>query len=293
MACLASEVPTPRDFLETNTRARTSNHHSHLVMEEYKGHYKTKGKKTVNKTKTSKKKDKDKKICEGGTCKVFLADLTRKLQMKRKHEEDEAISRDIVQNIIDAIESVTITVTSKKPVTEKPEITPVNIEQLQTLAPELCPRDAIDIPNIPETDKITPKQEFIVNDASEFVFREANLKSEFKIPKMPVVTSDVMKPKQKPTGSMHEMAVNTGDDHDVASEISKYVQTLKKISLIAEEFNQKTAKNLKEIVNSVQEDLIKKLEELQTEQRKKVADLLTQEAEKQAELENLSISVDE
>lgn len=64
-----------------------------------------------------------------------------------------------------------------------------------------------------------------------------NHKSSFKIPKMPLVSSDVFKKRKSIT---EDVAVNTTCDNDIASEITKHVATLKKISLIAEEFNQKT-----------------------------------------------------
>ncbi|VVC99891.1 unnamed protein product [Leptidea sinapis] len=50
---------------------------------------------------------------------------------------------------------------------------------------------------------------------------------------------------------MEDVAVNTSCDRDVATELTKYVGTLRRISLIAED---------------VQEDLLKKLEEIKAEQ---------------------------
>ncbi|KAL4706397.1 hypothetical protein ACJJTC_004167 [Scirpophaga incertulas] len=84
---------------------------------------------------------------------------------------------------------------------------------------------------------------------------------------MPVISSTVLKlaAERRRKVPTVDVAVNTSRERDLANEIARHVSTLKKISLIAEEFNQKTAKNLKEIVDSVREDLIKKLDEVQAE----------------------------
>ncbi|RVE47070.1 hypothetical protein evm_008254 [Chilo suppressalis] len=211
--------------------------------------YKAKNKKPAAKPKTTKKRKSD-----GPTCSMFLAELTKKLASKKRQEVE---TKNIVQTIIDSItNALPIKFSRRSP--QKKE-SPVRIETLQTFAPELIPNDTLDIP---------PPQIDTVEDEPSFLETEID-KTAFKIPKMPLASSDIFKQtvekrRRIPT---ENVAVNTGSDQDVATEIAKYVGTLKKISLIAEEFNQKTAKNLKEIVDSVQEDLIKKLEEIQAERR--------------------------
>ncbi|XP_050342710.1 uncharacterized protein LOC126768565 isoform X2 [Nymphalis io] len=191
---------------------------------------------------------------------MFLAELRRKIAHKGKEEEEES-PRNIIQTIIESITNALPVKFSKKPPSKKDS--PMKIETLQTYAPELLPNDTIEVPhaivsssNIPLLNEDTPPQ--------------PQRRKGFKIPKMPLVSSDVFKTAvdKKQNIVTEDAAVNTGGEHDVASEIAKHVGTLRKISLIAEEFNQKTAKNLKEIVDSVQEDLLKKLEEIQqAEQR--------------------------
>lgn len=106
----------------------------------------------------------------------------------------------------------------------------MKIATLQTFAPELLSKDTVDIPvSQPDEDVVMLNETVVV-------------KQGFNIPRMPLASSDVLKPteKIKVFAVMEDVAVNTGGDHDVASEIAKHVSTLKKISLIAEEFNQKT-----------------------------------------------------
>ncbi|XP_063821296.1 uncharacterized protein LOC135071434 [Ostrinia nubilalis] len=213
--------------------------------------YKAKNKKPATKPKTTKKRKSD-----GPTCSMFLAELTRKLASKKKQEAESP--KNIVQTIIDSITNALPIKFSKKSPQKKES--PMKIETLQTFAPELLPNDVLDIP--------APIVNATTAAASEPVpVSEEHHKPAFKMPKMPVVSSDVLKVAARRRVPTEDAAVNTGGDHDVANEITKYVGTLKKISLIAEEFNQKTAKNLKEIVDSVQEDLIKKLEEIQAERK--------------------------
>ncbi|CAG9560119.1 unnamed protein product [Danaus chrysippus] len=210
--------------------------------------YKQKNKKPASKPKSAKKRKSD-----GPTCSMFLAELTRRLAHKKKAEEE---SKTIIQTIVDSITNALPVVFTRK--TPPRKESPTKIETLQSYAPELLPNDIIDIPRPVISSSNLP----LTNETQV-------LASGFKIPKMPFVSSEVFKPqaskKAKPV--TEDMAVNTGGETDVASEIAKHVGTLRKISLIAEEFNQKTAKNLKEIVDSVQEDLMKKLEEIQAEQR--------------------------
>lgn len=67
-------------------------------------------------------------------------------------------------------------------------------------------------------------------------------KTSYKVPKMPVIDSEVLKvaAKRSKKTVKEDAAVNTGNSNDVAMELAKHVDTLKKISLIAEEFNKKT-----------------------------------------------------
>lgn len=63
------------------------------------------------------------------------------------------------------------------------------------------------------------------------------------MPHMPLVDSnDVLKitAQSKHDTAVEDASVNTSGSLDVAGAIAKHVSTLKKISLIAEEFNQKT-----------------------------------------------------
>ncbi|XP_022815859.1 uncharacterized protein LOC111349118 isoform X1 [Spodoptera litura] len=217
--------------------------------------YKAKSKKPAAKPKTAKKRKSD-----GPTCSMFLAELTRKLASKKKQEEESP--KNIVQTIIDSITNALPVKLSKKSPPKCPS--PMKIETLQTFAPELIPNDTLNFP-APTTTASN------IEDASmdDIEVLSPPKTGSFKMPKMPLVNSDLLKQsaEKKRTAQTQDQAVNTGTDHDVASEIAKHVGTLRKISLIAEEFNQKTAKNLKEIVDSVQEDLIKKLEEIQAQQK--------------------------
>ena len=104
---------------------------------------------------------------------------------------------------------------------------PMKIETLQAYAPELLPNDTIQV-----TKAINTKL-----SASMLNIERPIHKTSFKVPKMPLVSSEVFKKRKSIT---EDVAVNTTCDNDIASEISKHVVTLKKISLIAEEFNQKT-----------------------------------------------------
>ncbi|CAH0699748.1 unnamed protein product [Spodoptera exigua] len=194
---------------------------------------------------------------------MFLAELTRKLAMKKKQEEESP--KNIVQTIIDSITNALPVKLSKK--SPQKCLSPIQIETLQTFAPELTPKDTINFP-LPTTTTSN------IEDVSmeDIEISSPPKPGTFKMPKMPLVNSDILKAsaataERERKNQMQDQSVNTGTDHDVASEIAKHVGTLRKISLIAEEFNQKTAKNLKEIVDSVQEDLIKKLEEIQAEQK--------------------------
>lgn len=191
---------------------------------------------------------------------MFLAELTRKLAHKRKQEEEEDPQNNIVRTyfainysytshkirkvnrklylnylqyffpdtIIDSITNALPVIVSRKS-PEKKE-SPMKIETLQTFAPELLSKDTVDIP------VSQPNDDYVMLDQTSV------LKQRFKIPRMPVTSSDVLKPAVKKDAVMEDVAVNTGGDHDVASEIAKHVSTLRKISLIAEEFNQKTGK---------------------------------------------------
>ncbi|XP_068630837.1 uncharacterized protein [Battus philenor] len=216
--------------------------------------YKAKNKKSTGKPKTPKKRKSD-----GPTCSMFLAELTRKLASKKKQEEESP--KNIVQTIIDSITNALPVKFFKKRL-EIPE-PPLVLENLQNLAPELIPSDKIEVLNV-EIKSANNNEVEVKQLAVEQNVR----KSPFKAPKMPVINSEVLKiAAEKSKRAVKEDAgVNTGTNNDVAVELAKHVNTLKKISLIAEEFNKKTAKNLKEIVDSVQEELMKKLEIIQAEQ---------------------------
>lgn len=133
------------------------------------------------------------------------------------------------ETIVESITNALPVVFTKK--TPPRKESPTKIETLQSYAPELIPNDTIDIPRPVLSSSNLP----LLNETQI-------LASGFKIPKMPFVSSEVFKPqaskKAKPV--TEDMAVNTGGETDVASEIAKHVGTLRKISLIAEEFNQKT-----------------------------------------------------
>jgi hypothetical protein len=136
------------------------------------------------------------------------------------------------ETIIDSITNALPIKFSRKSPPKKES--PMQIETLQTFAPELFPNDTLDIlpPVIQINEDETPLPEIETS------------KPAFKMPKMPLANSEVFKQaierrKRVPT---EDVAVNTGGEHDVANEIAKYVGTLKRISLIAEEFNQKTGK---------------------------------------------------
>ncbi|KAM3962880.1 uncharacterized protein ACR2FA_002976 [Aphomia sociella] len=210
--------------------------------------YKAKNKKPANKPKTVKKHKSD-----GPTCSMFLAELTRKLAHKKKQDEE---SKNILQSVIESItNALPVKISRKSP--EKKE-SPIKIETLHTFAPELLPNNTIHIPH--------PEVNIFIEEANEEV--EIH-RPGYKMPKMPLVSSDIIKQAvgNRKQINREDAAVNTGTEHNVAAELTKHVGTLRKISLIAEEFNQKTAKNLKEIVDSVQKDLIKKLEEIEAERK--------------------------
>ncbi|XP_026751497.2 uncharacterized protein LOC113511961 [Galleria mellonella] len=208
--------------------------------------------KAKNKTSTTKPKTVKKRKSDGPTCSMFLAELTRKLAYKKKQEEK---SKDIVQTVINSItNALPVKISRKSP--EKKE-SPIKIEKLQVFAPELLPNNTLHIP-YPE-----------INIKEELEEEIEDRKQSFKMPKMPLVNSDIIKQavEKRRKLTMENAAVNTVTDHDVVSELTKHVGTLRKISLIAEEFNQKTARNLKDIVDSVQEDLLRKLEEIEAERK--------------------------
>ncbi|XP_047986765.1 uncharacterized protein LOC125226725 isoform X2 [Leguminivora glycinivorella] len=207
-----------------------------------------KDRKTKRKAPTKPRSGK-KRTSEGPACSMFLVELSRKLAQKKRDEQDAPIN--IVGSILNSLtNALPVTVSKGSPVRNQ---SPVKIETLQSIAPELQPNNVLEV-------EIASKDPELTNID---VGRE--VKKKFKMPKMPVISSDVFK--QKIHVTTEDVAVNTSSTHDMASSLAKYVDTLKKISLIAEEFNQKTAKNLKEIVDSVQEDLQVKLEELVHEQK--------------------------
>ncbi|XP_014363007.2 uncharacterized protein LOC106714467 [Papilio machaon] len=214
--------------------------------------HKVKNKKSTGKPKPTKKRKSD-----GPTCSMFLAELSRKLALKKKQEEESP--KNIVQTIIESItNALPIKFFKKRTEVKEP---PLALENLQIYAPELLPNDKIDIVKV--GDENVTKDEVEIKQIN---LEQNTRKTPFKVPKMPVVNSEVLKIAAERSKKREDASVNTGVSNDVAVELAKHVNTLKKISLIAEEFNKKTAKNLKEIVDSVQEELIKKLELVQAEQ---------------------------
>lgn len=120
----------------------------------------------------------------------------------------------------------------------------MKIETLQTFAPELLPNDILNITIINPNLEVGNDEENTLANENESQLEVTKCNS-YRMPKMPVVNSEVLKVAlEKKKIDMIDKEVNTGPDQDVASEISKYVNTLKKISLIAEEFNQKTGNGL-------------------------------------------------
>ncbi|CAH2269108.1 jg17325 [Pararge aegeria aegeria] len=216
---------------------------------------KSKNKKPAPKPKPSKKRKSD-----GPTCSMFLAEISRKLAFKKRQEDE--LPKNIVQTIIESItNALPVKFSNKSPLKRE---SPMKIETLQTYAPELLKNDTLSVPHPFKISESNSPQAI----EPPILSSEATIKLKgFKMPKMPLLSSDVFKHSERLKAVTEDVAVNTGGEHDVASEIAKHVGTLRKISLIAEEFNQKTAKNLKEIVDSVQEDLLRKLEEAQAEQR--------------------------
>ncbi|XP_023937077.2 uncharacterized protein LOC112045214 [Bicyclus anynana] len=216
------------------------------------GRRKSKSKKSAPKPKKQKN--------DGQKCSMFLAELSRKLALKKR--QDEESPNNIVQTIIDSLtNALPVKFSSKSP---SKKGSPMKIETLQTYAPELLPNNTLSVPHTSiSAEKISSLDNEVLTISEEVPVKVKG----FKMPKMPLVTSDVFKHPEKVKVVTEDVAVNTGGVNDIASELAKHVGTLRKISLIAEEFNQKTAKNLKEIVDSVQEDLLKKLQEVQAEKR--------------------------
>lgn len=135
----------------------------------------------------------------------------------------------VVDSIIESLTNVLITFSKKSP--EHRE-SPMKMETLHSLAPELIPSDTVEIKLKAENASLTQEDE------------KGRIIMVPNIDKMPV-SLDAFKPLSSPirTRSLvvtEDVAVNTGGDFDVAEEIFKHVGTLRKISLIAEEFNQKT-----------------------------------------------------
>lgn len=114
------------------------------------------------------------------------------------------------------------------------------METLQTLAPELLPNDTLAIPNLEPIEPYTQKEPLFQQEVDATFDRTG-----FKMPKMPLVSSEVIKVaiEKRRRSLMQDASMNTGEERDMASELVKHVSTLRKISLIAEEFNQKTGKN--------------------------------------------------
>ncbi|CAG5058660.1 unnamed protein product [Parnassius apollo] len=189
---------------------------------------KTKNKKSTGKPKTPKKRKSD-----GPTCSMFLAELTRKLASKKKQQEES--SKSIVQTIIDSITNA-LPIKFLKRKAEIKEL-PVESESPQNNALPLLLSDTV------EETKLEIKSNYDNDGDYQMLNLEDTIrKTSFKVPKMPVINSEDFKiaAKRSKRAVKEDAAVNTGNGNDVAIELAKHVNTLKKISLIAEEFNKKT-----------------------------------------------------
>lgn len=107
----------------------------------------------------------------------------------------------------------------------------MKMEIFHSLAPELIPTNTVEIKSKSKNAPLNEEQT-----------RDINLMS--KMSKMPIPMDAFSKPpapihRSEPVETL-DAAVNTGGDFDVTEEIFKHVGTLRKISMIAEEFNQKT-----------------------------------------------------
>lgn len=113
------------------------------------------------------------------------------------------------------------------------------METLQILAPELIPNDTLTISH-PQPIELHRGEEDLLLQQQNVAATSDNVG--FKMPKMPLVSSEVIKVaiEKRRKSLMQDASMNTGEEHDMASELVKHVSTLRKISLIAEEFNQKT-----------------------------------------------------
>ncbi|GBP09317.1 hypothetical protein EVAR_5754_1 [Eumeta japonica] len=210
-----------------------------------------------SRTKAKSSKSKNKKKEKEGTKCAFFSELARKwarLNRERDEDEDNFIVRTIIDNVMSAL-PVKYYRTAKKESLKQIE--------MQKIAPELLPNDTVEVPKslieISNPELIPLKEPSPVPSPRGFV-----------IPRMPLISSEVFKtpvPKKKKKMTL-DASMNTESEESTADELVKHVHTLRKISLIAEEFNKKTARNLKEIVDSVQEDLIKKIQEMRTQEGK-------------------------
>lgn len=133
----------------------------------------------------------------------------------------------IPEMIIASLTNTLFTFSKKSP---ERKGSPMKMETLHSLAPELISNDTVEIK--------------LKSDNAILSALEENRKIMTKLQRMPV-PMDAFEPLPRPIHpkifvETEDAAVNTGGDFDVAEEIFKHVGTLKKISLIAEEFNQKT-----------------------------------------------------
>lgn len=138
----------------------------------------------------------------------------------------------LTETIIDSLTNALPVIFSRR--TSEPR-DPGTSQNVQNLAPELLPKDTLEIP--------CP----IAEESSMEVMQELSTapdKTGFKMPKMPLVSSEVIKMavEKRKKAIMQDASTDTTEEHDMASELEKHVNTLRRISLIAEELNQKTGK---------------------------------------------------
>lgn len=130
----------------------------------------------------------------------------------------------VADTIIESLTSVLITFNKKTP---EQKDSPTKMETLHSLAPELIPSDTVEIKLKSDNASLTEEEVKGLN-----ILRMPVPMDAFKQRLSPIHTRVVVE--------TEDVAVNTGGDFDVAEKIFKHVGTLRKISLIAEEFNQKT-----------------------------------------------------
>ncbi|XP_041976556.1 uncharacterized protein LOC121731259 [Aricia agestis] len=213
--------------------------------------------------------------CEGSACSTFFADLTKKFKMKKKAKEDTNNDANSTKENI-----------AKTLPVEVPKTLEANTSVQENPTENNVQRDT-NFSHVPDDDRLILKDDNIIPEPPGEVItkiddsKPKNLTPIFENPEIVknngmqtdihvknIQTSSILVnngPIEHVTAKMEPNTVGM-KEQDIAGELTKHVATLRKISLIADEFNKKTAKNLKEIVASVSEDLVKKLEEVKAEQ---------------------------